>query len=84
MGETCPSFLPLPPLADKTMSALIVLLASVIWYGKSKVYDDLQDGASNSIVIMSYEEESLLEMALRVSREEAVLPLEETNIIYGR
>ena len=66
------------------MSALIVLLASVIWYGKSKVYDYLQDGASNSIVIMSYEEESLLQMALRVSREEAVLPLEETNKIYGR
>ena len=30
-------------------------------------------------VIMSDEEDSLLQMALRVSREEAGLPLEETN-----
>ena len=38
-----------------------------------------KDGASNSVVIMSDEEDSLLQMALRVSREEAGLPLEETN-----
>ena len=35
-----------------------------------------KDGASNSVVIMSDEEDSLL---LRVSCDEAGLPLEETN-----
>ena len=38
-----------------------------------------KDGASNFVVITSDEEDSLLQMALRVSREEAGLPLEETN-----